>query len=71
MPTNAASTQGHAVPLYFLGLGFIMLGACLMDYFDSLVPMAACASAGLMLSAPLIKQRVQRFMGRTLDRSAE
>lgn len=51
------------MPLYFLGLGFIMLGACLMDYFDSLIPMAACASAGLMLSAPLIKQLVRRFLG--------
>lgn len=57
--------------LYFLGLGFILLGAVLMDYFDSLIPMAACASAGLMLSAPLIKQLVQRFLGRPLGRSAE
>lgn len=57
--------------LYFLGLGLIMLGAGLMDYFDSLIPMAACASAGLMLSAPLIQQLVQRFLGRPLDRSAE
>ncbi|MBA4110487.1 MAG: hypothetical protein C0487_12935 [Leptothrix sp. (in: Bacteria)] len=62
MPINAASTNERAVPLYFLGLGFIMLGACLMDYFDSLVPMAACASAGLMLSAPLIKQLGRRFL---------
>lgn len=64
MPTNAASTQVNAVPLYFLGLGFIMLGACLMDYFDSLVPMAACASAGLMLSLPLVKQLARRFLDR-------
>ena len=57
--------------LYFLGLGFILRGAGLMDYFDSLIPMAACASAGLMLSAPLIKQLVQRFLGRPLGSSAE
>lgn len=57
--------------MYFLGLGFIMLGACLMDYFDSLVPMAACASAGLMFSSPLIKQLARRFVSRRpLDHSA-
>lgn len=59
------------MPLYFLGLGFIMLGAGLMDYFDSLVPMAACASAGVMLSAPLVKQLVRRFLGRRMDQSAD
>ncbi|MDI1259695.1 hypothetical protein [Aquabacterium sp.] len=71
MPINAASTRRHALALYFLGLGLIMLGAALMDYFDSLIPMATCASAGLMLSAPLVQQLVWRFLGRPLDRSAE
>lgn len=71
MPMNAASAQRHAVNLYFLGLGFVMLGACLMDYCDSLAPMAACTSTALLLSVPLFRELKLRYSRRGAVRSGE
>lgn len=68
MPTHAVSTQRHAVNLYLLGLGFVMLGAFLMDWFDSTLPMAACASTALMLCLPLFRQLALRHRGRVSGR---
>jgi hypothetical protein len=64
MPINAASAQRQAVNLYFLGLGCVMAGACLMDYFDSLLPLAAGTSTALMLSLPLLQQLKHRYLAR-------
>lgn len=63
MPTLAVSAQRHAVNLYFLGLGFVMLGAGLMTWFDSPAPMAAGTATWLMLSLPLFKQLKLRYLG--------
>ncbi|RZL01663.1 MAG: hypothetical protein EOP36_10550 [Rubrivivax sp.] len=57
--------------LYVLALGFVMLGACLRDYFDSALPLAACASTSVMLSVPLFQQLRQRYLGRGTDHPAE
>lgn len=63
MPILAVSARRHAVNLYFLGLGFVMLGAGLMTYFDSLAPMAAGTATWLMLSLPLFQQLKLRYLG--------
>jgi hypothetical protein len=48
--------------LYLLGHGLILLGAWLTDVTGSMLPMALCASAALMLSVPLLKQLTARFL---------
>ena len=53
----------RTVRLYAMGQGVILLGAGLMDYFNSTVPLALCGSAGLMLCMPLIKEFGARFLG--------
>ena len=50
---------------YFLGQACILGGACLMDITGSFLPMALGASAGLMLTAPLIKQIYARARARS------
>jgi len=56
--------QRRTVRLYVLGQGCILLGTGLMDSFGSVVPMALCGSAGLMLCTPLVRE----FGGRLLAR---
>jgi hypothetical protein len=56
--------QRRTVRLYALGQGFILFGAGLMDYFGSVLPMALCGSAGLMLCAPLARELGERWFGR-------
>ena len=46
--------------LYLLGLVLILIGAWSMEATGSFVPMAMAASAALMLSAPLVRQRFAR-----------
>ena len=47
--------------LYFLGMGLILIGAWSIEATGSYVPMALATSAGLMLSAPLVRQRIARL----------
>jgi hypothetical protein len=58
----AALVRRRSVRLYALGQGFILLGAGLMDYFGSVLPLALCGSAGLMLCAPLVREMGARFL---------
>ena len=47
--------------LYVLGQGLILLGAWLVEATGSLLPMALATSAGVMLSAPFVRERVARL----------
>jgi len=47
--------------LYFLGLALILIGAWSIGATGSYVPMALASSAALMLSAPLVRQRLARL----------
>lgn len=51
----------RSVQLYLLGLVLILIGAWSMEATGSFVPMALAASAALMLSAPLVRQRFARL----------
>lgn len=64
MPSSLPRPHRRARNQYFLGLGLIFGGAYLMDLFDSVLPMAMGASAGLMLSAPLVRALGLRFLGK-------
>ena len=56
------SRQCRPLRLYFLGLALIFAGAWAMGEYQSMLPMALASSAGLMLSAPLLRQLIQRAM---------
>lgn len=56
--------QRRTVRLYALGQGCVLLGAGLMDYFGSVIPLALCGSAALMLCAPLVRELGGRFLNR-------
>lgn len=64
MPINAVSASRGAVNFYVGGLACIMVGACLMDYFDSLAPLAAGVATAMMLSAPLFRLLTLRYLAR-------
>ncbi|RZI84106.1 MAG: hypothetical protein EOP38_10255 [Rubrivivax sp.] len=64
MPSPLPSVRQRARNQYCLGLASIFLGAYLMDRFGSVLPMAMGASAGLMLSVPLLRELGLRFLGR-------
>jgi hypothetical protein len=51
--------------LYLLGLACIFGGAWAMGEYRSVLPMALASSAGLMLSAPLLRQLVMRARRRS------
>lgn len=55
-----ATVRGRPLRLYLLGLALIFAGAWAMGESGSMVPMALAASAGLMLSAPLLRQLLRR-----------
>lgn len=61
MPISALLRR-RTIRLYALGQGCILLGAGLMDYFHSVLPLALCGSAGLMLCAPFIREMGARFL---------
>ncbi len=62
MPSSLPKSTRRARNQYVLGMGLIFCGAYLMDLFGSVLPMAMGASAGLMLSAPLVRERALRFL---------
>lgn len=62
-----ATFQGRPFRLYLLGLVFIFVGAWAMGEYDSMLPMALASSAGLMLSAPLLRQLLKRAARRVRD----
>ncbi|RZL09547.1 MAG: hypothetical protein EOP40_09465 [Rubrivivax sp.] len=57
-------TRQRAFRLYALGQGAILVGAWLMHQSGSMLPLALGASAGLMLTAPLVKHFGARFARR-------
>ena len=61
MPAMRHFLRQRPVQLYFLGLSLILLGAWSIEATGSYVPMALAASAGLMLSVPLLRQRIARL----------
>lgn len=54
--------------LYLLGHLAILLGAWGTERFGSMLPLALGASAGLMLSAPLVRHLAARFFARRPSR---
>lgn len=73
MPSNAPRpdasppapiSRQRAFRLYALGQGAILVGAYLMHHTGSMMPLALGASAGLMLTAPLVKSFGARLMRR-------
>ncbi|MEO7337504.1 MAG: hypothetical protein ABIV63_13070 [Caldimonas sp.] len=63
----SSTLGGRPFRLYLLGLGLIFLGAWSMGEFGSMLPMALACSAGLMLSAPLLRQLVRGAVGSASD----
>ena len=55
-----ATVRGRPLHLYLIGLALIFAGAWAMGESGSMVPMALASSAGLMLSAPLLRRLIQR-----------
>lgn len=64
MPSSLPRLSRRAKNQYILGMGLIFCGAYLMDIFGSVLPMAMGASAGLMLSTPLMKELSLRFLNK-------
>ncbi|RZL02146.1 MAG: hypothetical protein EOP36_08610 [Rubrivivax sp.] len=64
MPSSLPSPSRRARNQYILGMGLIFCGAYLMDAFGSVLPMAMGASAGLILSAPLVKELGLRLISK-------
>ena len=61
MPAMRQFLRQRPAQLYFLGMGLIFIGAWSIEATGSYVPMAMATSAGLMLSAPLVRQRIARL----------
>lgn len=57
-------TRQRAFRLYALGQGAILVGAWFMHQTGSMLPLALGASAGLMLTAPLVKHFGSRLARR-------
>ena len=60
MTPNPAASRRRALRLYFAGQGTIVLGAAAMTWTHSFAPMALAASAGLMLTVPLVRDIATR-----------
>jgi hypothetical protein len=60
MPKLIALFQDRPFQLYLLGLALTFVGAWAMGEYGSMLPMALASSAGLMLSAPLVRQLFRR-----------
>jgi hypothetical protein len=61
MPAMRHLLRPTAFRRYALGQGLVLLGAASIEPTGSLVPMALCTSAGVMLSLPYVRERVLRF----------
>ena len=68
---NAIPTPRRALRLYFAGQGTIVLGAAAMTWTHSFAPMALAASAGLMLTMPLVRDIASRRRVKVKARRAE
>ena len=62
MRKHPAARPSRPFQLYLLGLLCIFAGAWAMGEYGSMLPMALASSAGLMLSAPLLRQLVERAL---------
>jgi hypothetical protein len=62
MRKHPAARPSRPFQLYLLGLLCIFAGAWAMGEYHSMVPMALASSAGLMLSAPLLRHLLQRAL---------
>jgi len=56
------SPQRRPLRLYLLGLTLVFAGTWAMGETGSMLPRALASSAGLMLSAPLLRQLIQRAL---------
>lgn len=45
---------------YLLGLALVVVGAAMMEWLDSWLPLALAGSASLMLTVPLVRQIAAR-----------
>lgn len=61
MPAMRHFLRQRSLRNYALGQGLILLGAASIGPTGSLLPMALCTSAGVMLSAPFVRERFARF----------
>ena len=61
--------QTRSFRLYAAGQGLILAGAASIHPTGSFLPMALCTSAGLMLSAPFLRERLARLRA-AADRGA-
>jgi hypothetical protein len=61
MPHMRHLLRQRPVQLYALGLVLTLIGAWSIEATGSYLPMALAASASLMLSVPLVRQRVARL----------
>jgi len=67
LPPESPTERQRARDLYLIGLGLVMLGAWVTEFLGSLLPLAMGASAGLLLSLPLMHELLLRVLER--DRS--
>ena len=61
MPAMRHFLRHRTLRHYALGQGLILLGAASIGPTGSLLPMALCTSAGVMLSVPYVRERFARF----------
>jgi len=61
MPAMRHFIRQRPAQLYFLGLILILIGAWSIEATGSYVPMALASSAALLLSVPLVRQRIGRL----------
>jgi hypothetical protein len=60
---NRPTTDRRPLRRYLFGLGLVVLGAGLMEWFNSWLPLALAGSAALMLTVPLVQQIATRKRG--------
>ncbi|MET0382802.1 MAG: hypothetical protein ABW032_05210 [Burkholderiaceae bacterium] len=60
MNAHRTASRRRALRLYVAGQGTIVLGAAAMTWTHSFAPMALAASAGLMLTVPLVRDLATR-----------
>jgi hypothetical protein len=71
MNPNRTASRRRALRLYFAGQGMIVLGAAAMAWMHSFAPMALAASAGLMLTVPLVRDIASRRRVKAKARARE
>ena len=60
MTSTRTASRRRALRLYFAGQATIVVGAAAMTWMHSFAPMALAASAGLMLTVPLVRDIATR-----------